>query len=103
MDGAVSLSLGVRVETDLHLAKDLMPDTHDPFLTRSLQALQENIRRSGPAATASYTLIGAIVFAGGVGYLVDDWLGTSPWLLLACLMVGLFTGFYELAKTVWKP
>ena len=37
-----------------------MPDPSDHFLARSLQALQENVRRSGPAASAGYTLIGAI-------------------------------------------
>ena len=79
-----------------------MPGERDPFLARSLQSLQENIRRSGPAATASYTLIGAIVLLGGIGYALDAWLGTSPWFLLTGLLAGLIVGFYELAKTVWK-
>jgi F0F1-type ATP synthase assembly protein I len=80
-----------------------MPDERDTGLAGSLQALQENIRRAGPAATASYTLIGAILLLGGIGYLVDRWLATSPWFLLAGLMAGIAVGFYELAKAVWKP
>jgi len=76
-----------------------MPD--DDFLARSFRYLQENIRRSGPAAAASYTLIGAIILLGGLGYAVDEWRGTSPWGLLAGLLLGLRVGFYELAKTVW--
>jgi F0F1-type ATP synthase assembly protein I len=76
-----------------------MPDTD--FLARSFRYLQENIRRSGPAAAASYTLIGAILLFGGIGYAVDEWRGTSPWGLLAGLLLGLVLGFYELAKTVW--
>jgi F0F1-type ATP synthase assembly protein I len=76
-----------------------MPDTD--FLARSFRYLQENIRRSGPAAAASYTLIGAIILFGGIGYAVDEWRGTSPWGLLAGLLLGLALGFYELAKTVW--
>lgn len=79
-----------------------MPDEHDPFLGKSLQFLQENIRSSGPAAAASYTLIGAILFLGGIGYLIDRWQNTSPWFLLTGLVGGLAVGFYELAKTVWK-
>ncbi len=79
-----------------------MPDPSDHFLTRSFQALQENVRRSGSAATAGYTLIGAILLLGGVGYLVDRWADTSPWFLLTGLLVGLVVGFYQLAKTVWK-
>tara|TARA_B100001013_G_scaffold243661_1_gene150621 strand:+ start:375 stop:617 length:243 start_codon:yes stop_codon:yes gene_type:complete len=79
-----------------------MSDERDPFLGKSLRYMQENIRRAGPAATASYTLIGAIVLLGGVGELVDRWQGTSPWFLLAGLLLGIVVGFYELAKTVWK-
>ena len=58
--------------------------------------------RSGPAATASYTLIGAIVLLGGLGYMVDMWRGTSPWFLFGGLVLGLIVGFYELAKTIWR-
>ncbi|TDI26548.1 MAG: hypothetical protein E2P06_02300 [Acidobacteria bacterium] len=79
-----------------------MPDPSDHFLARSLQAWQENVRRAGPAASAGYTLIGAILGLGGVGHLVDRWATTSPWFLLTGLLVGLVIGFYELAKTVWK-
>jgi F0F1-type ATP synthase assembly protein I len=73
------------------------------FLGRSMQYLQENVRRAGPAAGASYTLIGAIVLLGGIGYALDAWQGTTPWFLLAGLLLGLVVGFYELAKTVWRP
>ena len=69
--------------------------------TRSLKALQSNISRSGPAATVSYTLIGAIMLLGGIGYALDEWRGTSPWFLFGGLILGLIVGFYELAKTLW--
>ena len=77
-----------------------MPD--DDGFPRSviLDILQENVRRSGPAAAASYTLIGAIILLGGIGYAIDDWRGTSPWFLLGGLLLGIVVGFYELAKTV---
>ena len=79
-----------------------MSDARDPFLGKSLQYLQENIRRAGPAASASYTLIGAILLLGGIGRLIDRWQGTAPWFLLGGLLAGIVVGFYELAKTVWK-
>ena len=79
-----------------------MPDDRD-FLARSFQYLQDNVRKSGPAAAASYSLIGAIVLLGGIGYGLDEWRGTSPWFLLGGLLLGLIVGFYELAKAVlWK-
>ena len=74
-----------------------MPDESD-FLARSFRYMQDSIRRSGPAAAASYTLIGAIILLGGIGYAVDEWRGTSPWFLLGGLLLGLIVGFYELAK-----
>ncbi len=79
-----------------------MPDERDPFLARSLHYMQENVRRAGPAAAASYTLIGAILLLGGIGLALDRWLATSPWLLFGGLMLGMVVGFYELAKTMWK-
>ena len=79
-----------------------MPGERDPYLGKSLQYMQENIRRAGPAATAGYTLIGDILLLGGMGWLVDQWQSTSPWFLLAGLLIGIVVGFYELAKTVWK-
>ena len=71
------------------------------FSARSLKALQTTISRSGPAAMVSYTLIGAIILLGGIGYAIDEWRGTSPWFLLSGLLLGLIVGFYELAKTLW--
>ena len=72
-----------------------------PFLARSAKSLQENAKRAGPAAGASYTLIGAIILLGGLGYAVDSWSGTSPWFLISGLLLGIVVGMWELAKTVW--
>lgn len=77
-----------------------MPDESD-YLARSMRFLQDNVRNAGPAAAASYTLIGAIILLGGIGYAIDAWRGTAPWFLLGGLLLGLIVGFYELAKTVW--
>lgn len=70
---------------------------------RALKALQTTISRSGPAAMVSYTLIGAIVLLGGIGYAIDEWRGTAPWFLVGGLVLGLIVGFYELAKALWRP
>jgi len=72
------------------------------FSTRGLKALQSTISESAPAAMASYTLIGAIILLGGIGYAIDKWRGTSPWFLFGGLILGLIVGFYELAKTIWR-
>lgn len=48
---------------------------------------------------ASYSLIGAIFLFAAIGYWVDRWWGTSPWFLLAGLLLGVVIGFYELIKS----
>jgi F0F1-type ATP synthase assembly protein I len=70
-------------------------------LARSARALQNSAEQAGPAAGAGYTLIGAILLLGGIGYAVDYWRGTSPWFLLGGLLLGVAVGMYELAKTVF--
>ena len=70
-------------------------------LSKSARALQHTAEQAGPAAGAGYTLIGAILLLGGVGYAVDYWRGTSPWFLIGGLLLGIVVGMYELAKTVW--
>jgi len=67
-----------------------------------MEALQANVERAGPAAAISYSLIGAIVLLGGIGYGLDRWLGTSPWFLVGGLLFGFATGMYLLAKEVWR-
>ena len=74
-----------------------MEKPNRPFsFGKSAKSLQENVTRAGPAAAASYTLIGAIILLGGIGYLVDRWQGTAPWGLVIGLVVGVVVGFYEL-------
>ena len=67
---------------------------------RSVQEFQENVTRAGPAATASYTLIGAVIGLGALGYAVDRWLGSAPWGVFVGLLLGVVVGFYELVKAV---
>ena len=71
------------------------PNRPDSF-GKSVKSLQENVTRAGPAAAASYTLIGAIILLGGIGYAVDSWQGTGPWGLVIGLLRGIVVGFYEL-------
>jgi F0F1-type ATP synthase assembly protein I len=71
------------------------------FLEKTVRAFQENVIRAGPVAVASYSLLGAILLLGGIGYALDSWRGTSPWFLVGGLLLGIVVGFYELAKAVW--
>jgi len=71
------------------------------FLERAAKSFQETVTRAGPVAVASYTLIGAILLLGGIGYALDLWRGSGHWFLLGGLLLGLIVGFYELAKATF--
>jgi F0F1-type ATP synthase assembly protein I len=71
-------------------------------LARQIRAFQERSAQAAPAATASYSLIGSIGLLGGIGYALDAWLDTAPACLLTGLLLGVFTGLFLLAKTVWR-
>ena len=77
-------------------------DTRSRLLERSLNAFRSTVMGAGPAAAAGYTLVGAILVLGGLGYGVDAWWGTRPWGLLVGLALGLIIGFYELVKSTWS-
>ncbi len=77
-------------------------DQGESPLAKSTRALQQRAEQAGPAAGAGYTLIGAILLLGFVGYGVDRWQGTEPWGLVGGLLLGIVVGMYELAKTVWR-
>lgn len=70
-------------------------------LARSLKALQSNITRAQPAMAASYTLVGAIVLCGGLGYALDAWTGRDPLFVATGLLLGVVAGLYQLARTLW--
>jgi F0F1-type ATP synthase assembly protein I len=85
------------------VASHAMPEPdRTSSLTRAMKAFQANMTSAGPAMAASYTLMGAIVLLGGVGYGLDSWLGTSPALVVTGLVLGVGVGLYSLAKMLWR-
>jgi F0F1-type ATP synthase assembly protein I len=71
-------------------------------IPEAAKSLQETATHSASAASVGYTLIGAIVVLGGLGYGFDLWRGTAPWGAFVGLMLGIVVGFYELMKAMWK-
>ena len=64
---------------------------------------QEEInRKSGLAYAAAFSLFAAVVGGLIVGWLLDRWLGTSPWLLVVGLVMGAAAGLYEFVRASSK-
>jgi F0F1-type ATP synthase assembly protein I len=66
---------------------------------KPVNPIQERMDSAAPAAAASYTLIGAVLGLGAIGYGFDRWQGTAPWGLVTGLLLGMVVGFYELIKS----
>ncbi|HEY0918828.1 AtpZ/AtpI family protein [Devosia sp.] len=43
--------------------------------------------------------IAAVIVGGGIGYLLDLWLKTSPWLLLVMVLIGFAAGVVNVARS----
>ena len=63
---------------------------------------EEINRRSGLAYAAAFSLFSAVVAGLIIGWLLDRWLGTKPWLLVTGIVLGAAAGFYELIRTTAK-
>lgn len=63
---------------------------------------EETNRKSGIAYAAALTLFASVVTLCGIGWLLDRWLGTKPWLMVAGLVLGAITGFYQFIRLTSK-
>lgn len=63
---------------------------------------EEVNRKTGIAYAAAFSLFAAVVAGLLVGWLLDRWLGTSPWLLVTGVVLGAAAGFYELIRSAAK-
>jgi ATP synthase protein I len=63
---------------------------------------QDPRRDWGDAWTLSFTLVGLVGIFAGLGYLVDRWLGTRPWLMVAGVFVGAILGFVYLVSLLFS-
>jgi ATP synthase protein I len=63
---------------------------------------QEINRKSGLAYGAALSLFAAVVAGLIVGWLLDRWLGTRPWLLVTGIVLGSAAGFYEFIRATSK-
>lgn len=62
----------------------------------------ETNQKSGLAYAAALSLFASVVSGLIVGWLLDRWLGTGPWLLVTGLVLGAAAGFYELIRATAK-
>ncbi len=48
----------------------------------------------------AFGIAATTVVGGGIGWMLDRWLQTGPWLFLLFLLLGIAAGFWDLLKAV---
>ncbi|HYO62362.1 MAG TPA: AtpZ/AtpI family protein [Pyrinomonadaceae bacterium] len=63
---------------------------------------QEATRKSGLAYAAGLGIFISVLSFMGVGWLLDRWLDTAPWLLVTGIVVGSVIGFRSFIRIISK-
>ena len=58
----------------------------------------EENRKAGFAYAAGITLFASVVSFCALGWLLDRWLGTDPWLLIIGIVLGSAVGLFEFIR-----
>jgi ATP synthase protein I len=67
-----------------------------PILEKTKQVTND----SAIAMELPFTLVGAVVFGGLLGYFLDKWLHTAPWLLVVFGGLGFVAGIREVIRRI---
>jgi len=60
------------------------------------------LRNAAMVSSVGLTLVLATVIGFGIGYGLDRWLGTKPWLMLLFTILGIVSGFVEMIRAVMR-
>lgn len=63
---------------------------------------KEQAKKSGIAYAAGLVLFSSVISLCCVGWLLDRWLGTKPWLLVTGIALGAVAGFYQFIRLTSK-
>jgi len=72
------------------------------LIVKSEDDPQEINRKSGLAYAAAFSLFASVVAGLIVGWVLDRWLGTQPWLLVGGIVLGAVAGFYQFIRVSSK-
>jgi len=77
-----------------------MPDqpNNPPKLGKSEKVVRDMTQQSALAMELPFTIVGAILLAGFLGYLADKWLHTSPWLMIIGGALGFASSLIDIAR-----
>lgn len=56
----------------------------------------------GLALNLSTELVSSLIVGLGIGYALDHWLGTTPWLIIVFFILGSIAGILNMVRTAQK-
>jgi ATP synthase protein I len=59
-------------------------------------------RQSASATELPFVLVIAMLVGGGIGYFLDRWLHTRPWMMIVFGVIGFATGIRDVLRRVAK-
>jgi len=79
-----------------------MPSDDKPNATGPAKPELEKVKKYSTQATLAmelpFTFVGAVAVGGFIGYYLDKWLHTSPWLMVIFGGFGFIAGLLEIAR-----
>jgi len=63
------------------------------------ESARETAQSVGALSTVGLSFVLAIVLGAWIGYMLDKWLGTSPWLFLLFFILGFAGGVLNVYRT----
>jgi ATP synthase protein I len=66
------------------------------------KSMAESMRTLGALSSVGLSFVLAIVLGAWLGWLLDRWLGTSPWLFFVFFLIGLAAGVLNVYRTVGR-
>ena len=67
--------------------------------TRKSSKNEESSTNMGTAFKMSTELVSAVVVGTIIGFILDNWFGTKPWLILIFFFVGVIAGIMNVVKS----
>ena len=61
-----------------------------------------NVTSLGKALKISTELVAAVVVGSTLGFILDSWLGTKPWLIIIFFFIGVAAGILNVIKSAKK-
>jgi ATP synthase protein I len=64
--------------------------------------LSDTVRTIGALSTVGFSFVLAVVIGAYLGWVLDKWMGTSPWMFFLFFVLGLAAGILNVYRTAGK-